>query len=290
MANKLIAGIRSQTLQVDELLVIDSCSTDDTVGIFKNAGAKVRVIPRASFDHGRTRQLAVDMEPEADFIIFLTQDVIIESADVFEKLLATFSDKQVGAAYGRQMPSPDATPISIHARLYNYSSENSIKSINDVRQIGIKTAFLSDSFSVYRRFALMSVGGFPSNIVFGEDTYVAAKLILNNWKIAYCAEAQVYHSHNLSVAEEFRRYFDIGVFHSCEKWYIDSLGKAEGEGKTFVISELDYLMKKAPWLIPSAVLRTMLKLIGYNLGKLEHSIPIRVKKHLSKNKGYWKKG
>ena len=270
--------------------MIDSSSTDDTVDIFQDVGAKVHVISRASFDHGRTRQLAVDMEANADFIIFITQDVIFESSDVLEKLLASFSDEHVGAAYGRQLPSHNATLIPIHARLFNYPSESSIKSINDVPQIGIKTAFLSDSFAAYRRSALMSVGGFPSNIIFGEDTYVAAKLILSNWKIAYCAEAHVYHSHNLSFSEEFRRYFDIGVFHSCEKWFIDSLGKVEGEGKKFVISEVDYLMRKDPWLIPSAILRTMLKIMGYKLGKFEHSLPIRVKRHLSKNKGYWKKG
>ena len=89
-----------------------------------------------------------------------------------------------------------------------------------ISSIGIKAAFLSNSFAAYRRSALESVGGFPSDTIFGEDTFAAAKMLLNGWKIAYSAEATVYHSHNLTFIEEFRRYFDIGVFHSREKWFM----------------------------------------------------------------------
>ena len=136
----------------------------------------------------------------------------------------------------------------------------------------------------------MDVGGFPSNIIFGEDTYVAARMLLAGWKVAYAAEASCYHSHNYSIAEEFRRYFDIGIFHSQEKWFIRLLGKAEGEGKKFVLSEFKYLLKKAPWLIPSAMLRTVVKLMGYKLGQMAHKLPSQIVKRLSMNKGYWMKG
>lgn len=288
MVHDLVDGIRNQTHQVGKILVIDSSSHDNTAALFHEAGAKVHVIPRVSFNHGGTRQLALDMEPDADFIFFITQDVIFASSDVFEKLLKSFSCKCVGAAYGRQLPAINANPISQHARMFNYLPVNMTKSIEDVPRLGIKTAFFSDSLSVYRRSALMSIGGFPSNIIFGEDTYVAAKLILNNWKISYCADAKAYHSHNLRLMEEFRRYFDIGVFHSNEKWFIESFGKAEGEGFKFVMSELRFLAKVGPWFIPSAILRTALKFLGYHLGKHEQYFSLGVKLQLSLNRNYWK--
>lgn len=135
----------------------------------------------------------------------------------------------------------------------------------------------------------MDVGGFPSNIIFGEDTYVAARMLLAGWKVAYTADATCYHSHDYTIMEEFRRYFDIGVFHSQEKWFIDLLGKAEDEGTKFVLSEQKYLLKKAPWLIPSAILRTVVKLMGYRLGQLEYQLPRQMVKKCSMNKGYWVK-
>ncbi len=187
------------------------------------------MISRSSFNHGRTRQLAADLCPEADIIIYMTQDAILASPDSVKNILTGFNDEKVGAVCGRQLPYPDASPIAAHARLFNYPAVSSVKSKDDIKRIGIKAAFLSNSFAAYRRTALMDVGGFPSNIIFGEDTYVAARMLLAGWKVAYAAEATCYHSHNYRIVEEFRRYFDIGIFHSQEKWFISLLGKAEGE-------------------------------------------------------------
>ena len=55
-------------------------------------------------------------------------------------------------------------------------------------------------------------------------------MILAGYKVAYCAEATVRHSHNYTPWEEFRRYFDTGVFHACEPWIQQQLGGASGEG------------------------------------------------------------
>ena len=64
----------------------------------------------------------------------------------------------------------------------------------DREALGIKTAFLSDSFAAYRCDALADVGGFP-DVPACEDMYVGAKLLQAGYTIVYAAEAQVYHSH-----------------------------------------------------------------------------------------------
>jgi rhamnosyltransferase len=120
-----------------------------------------------------------------------------------------------------------------------------------------------------------------------EDSMVATKILLKGWKIAYCAEATCYHSHNYTPFKEFQRYFDIGVFHAREAWYMRTLGGAEGEGKRFVRSELRYLRRYAPALIPAALMRSGLKFLGYRLGRLEHSLPRGIKFVLSMNRGFW---
>ena len=66
---------------------------------------------------------------------------------------------------------------------------------------------------------------------------------MGDYKIAYIADAMVKHSHNYSLIEEFKRYFDIGVFHADQQWIRNNFGGAGGEGKTFLISELLYLIK-----------------------------------------------
>jgi rhamnosyltransferase len=256
----------------DQVLILDSASTDGTPELTKRDGFQLSSIARADFDHGGTRQMAAEMLPEAQILIYLTQDVVLDGPEAIGTLLLAFRDPQVGAAYGRQLARPQAGPIEAHARAFNYPAVSAVRTIENRKQMGIKTIFFSNSFGAYRRAALMEVGGFPSKIVFGEDTVVAGRLLLAGHKIAYVAEARGFHSHPHSILQEFRRYFDIGSMHSRESWLLDEFGQAAGEGKRFVLSELRYLLRRGPWLIPSALLRTAAKLLGYRLGRAHSTL------------------
>ncbi|HLP97416.1 MAG TPA: glycosyltransferase [Sideroxyarcus sp.] len=269
-------------------LAIDSGSADATAVLAAEAGLTVHGIPRAAFNHGGTRQLAVGMLEQAEFVVFLTQDAILATPDAITRLLAAFDDPAVGAVCGRQLPHKDAGPIGAHARHFNYPEASAVRSAADIAALGIKTAYLSNSFAAYRRSALLAVGGFPQDVIFGEDMCVAARMLLSGWKVAYRADAAVHHSHDYSMLQEFRRYFDIGVMHVREPWLLEKFGKPEGEGGRFVRSETAWLWKHAPHLIPSAWLRTLLKLAGYRLGKAEARLPLWLKRRLGMLRGYWK--
>jgi len=279
-----LEAFERQTRKPDYLLVIDSSSSDDTQDLARAHGFTVKVIARAEFNHGGTRQMGVDMMPEADIIAFLTQDALLANPDAIELLLAAFADERIGAAYGRQLPHRNAGPIAAHARLFNYPPESQLRGLEDRERFGIKTAFISNSFAAYRRSALMRAGGFPTDTIMNEDTYVAGKMLASGWKIAYCADAQVFHSHDYRFLDEFKRYFDIGVFHTHTPWLQQLFGGASGEGRRYVLSELRYLLKRAPWLIPSALLRTALKLLGFKLGG---SLPRAVSPYFSLHRSYW---
>lgn len=283
----LLTNLKQQTVKDKEIIIIDSSSTDNTIEIAKLFRATTIIIPKEEFDHGRTRNFAAK-EAKGDIIVYLTQDALPINEYSIKNLIKPFSeDEKIGATYGRQLPRPIAGAIEAHARLFNYPPENRIKTIADIHNLGIKTIFISNSFAAYRRSALMDVDWFPSNTIMKEDAYVAAKMLLKEWKIAYCADACVYHSHNYRPLEEFRRYFDIGVFHIREPWIRQSFGQAESEGMRYVCSELKYLWNKNSLLIPSAILRTVLKVAGYRLGLMEQYLPIWLKRRLSMHKGFW---
>jgi rhamnosyltransferase len=282
----LADAIAAQTLQADMILVVDSSSDDGSVETFKRIGARIHSIDRRDFSHGGTRQLGVELLADADLIIFLTQDAIPGSF-AFEKLSRCFDDPQVAAAFGRQLPRPGSGPIEAHARLFNYSGLSRVTTLDDRQTLGIKTVFFSNSFSAYRRIDLMEVGGFPSHLIMGEDTYVAAKMLLAGKKIAYSADAAVIHSHDYSLREEFRRYFDAGVLHSRERWIRDQFGGAENEGLRFVKSEVGYLLECRPILVPSALFRTLLKFLGFQLGLRERVLPLALKRRLGMLRTYW---
>ena len=212
-------------------------------------------------------EYAAELAFDADVLVYLTQDSILADVNALARLVAAFEDASVGAAYGRQLPRPGANPIEAHARLFNYPPVSAIRSLEDAAAMGFKAIFFSNSFGAYRRTALEQVGGFPKESDFGEDTVVAARLLQMGWRIAYVTEAQAYHSHAYTCREEFRRYYRIGQLHGSEPWLLRDFGKASGEGRRFAMSEIQYLSRRAPWLIPEAILRTGLKYLGYKRGE-----------------------
>ncbi|SCB95256.1 glycosyltransferase family 2 protein [Kosakonia oryziphila] len=283
-----LESITKQSVQPNKILVIDSSSRDDTVALASGYTDCIKIIPSSEFNHGGTRNMAARLVSDAEFIVFLTQDAILNSPFEFANLLSFFeSDKKIAAICGRQLPHVTANPLACHARWYNYPQTSVVKTANDIPILGIKAAFMSNSFAAYRTVDLLGVGGFPLDTILAEDMYVAAKFLLDGKKVGYCAEACVRHSHNYSPIEEFKRYFDTGVFHSQENWIRERFGVLDGEGKRFVISELKYLLKTNPSWIPLSILNTIAKLVGFKLGLRWNKIPKSLLPKLSMYKSYW---
>lgn len=286
--NECISAIRNQSVEPDKILVIDSTSIDDTAKLAREAGFSVEVIAPSNFNHGATRQSGVRQCSAVDIHVFITQDAILADADALKNLIAAFENPNVGMAYGRQLPRRGAGLLESHARYFNYPKKSGVRSMADRHRLGMKTVFTSNSFAAYRASALDDAGGFPGDTIVSEDMYVAARMLQKNWRLAYCADALVYHSHGYSLGQEFGRYFDIGVFNSRESWIRREFGNAESEGSRFLRSELSFVLKSNPWLLPEAMLRTGLKFLGYRLGLLEARIPFSICKALSMQKHYWR--
>jgi rhamnosyltransferase len=272
----------------NHVLIVDSDSTDNTVQLAADAGFRMTSIARSDFNHGGTRQWAASCDQYADVLVYLTQDAILADSSALERLLAPFEDPAIGAVFGRQLPRPGAGAIETHARLFNYPPKSDVRTLATRESTGFKSIFLSNSFAAYRRTALEGVGGFPTDVILGEDTVTAARLLLVGWKIAYAADACVYHSHAYSSMEEFKRYFDTGVLHSRESWLLKEFGRTNGEGRRFVKSEMNYLRSRNPWLIPEALTRTVVKYAGYRLGRMEARFGVGLKRRLSMHSFFWK--
>lgn len=266
--------------------VVDSSSRDASVEVAKQHGFEVQTIPASDFDHGGTRNAAV-RGSTAEVFVFLTQDAVIDHPAALDTLLAAFGDPAVAVAYGRQLPHRDANPIAAHARSFNYGATSRVVGLGDRSTLGIKTVFTSNSFAAYRAGVFQELGGFPERNILSEDMYLAARAVLAGGKVAYVAEACVRHSHNYSPLEEFRRYFDIGVFQADQSWIGEQFGAAEGEGLRFVRSEARYLLARAPLWLPRALLHNGLKMLGYRLGRNYARLPASWPRRLSMQPRFW---
>jgi rhamnosyltransferase len=286
---QLLFALLKQTVICEDLILIDSSSADNTVEIGKNFTEQVVVIPLAEFDHGGTRAMAAKLA-KGEILIFLTQDAIPADDFAIQNILKVFEDPKVGAAYGRQISYPETNLFGKHLREFNYPDKFSRKSRSDIPKFGIKTGFLSNSFAAYRKSALLEIGNFKAKLILGEDSVAGASLILAGYDLVYVHESIVMHSHNYSVWQEFKRYFDIGVFHKTEEVLLKKFGKVEGEGFRYLKSELQYIFhNKAISYLPEFFLRNGLKYLGYRLGKAYRILPLKLLKHFSLHSRWWER-
>jgi rhamnosyltransferase len=286
--DRLLPALRMQTLQPDEMLVVDSASSDDTVARFRKFGARVEVIDAKDFNHGGTRRWASE-QVGGEALIVMTQDAIPAAPETFARLIEELQlDPLNGVAYGRQLPHPGAGVLGAQSRHFNYPAQSRSKTLADAPVLGIKTCFSSDSFCVYRRSTLEAVGGFPADVIGSEDAYVAARMLLQGFNVRYAATAEVYHSHDYRLMDEFHRYFDIGVFYGRAPWIRQAFGDAGGEGKRYVLAEFAALREAgALHRAPEVVVRSAFKLLGYRLGHLERYLPKSLKQRLGMFSTYW---
>lgn len=285
---KCLKSISNQNFTFSQKLIYDSSSTDNTVDKGKQNGFDVTVIDQSDFDHGGTRSKALE-SVDAEIVVFMTQDAILANEYAISELVNAFQDDLVDAVYGRQIPHDDANLLATHARISSYGAEDYTVSITDDFPKGFRKAFMSNSFSAYRVSKLRALGGFPSKLILGEDSYVAAKVLLNDRKVAYKASAVAKHSHNYTIAEEFKRYFDIGVFHKTQSWMLESLGQVEGEGVKFAFGQISFMYReKAYFGMVRSFLMSASKFIGYKLGKNHDHLPTKINMNLSMHKGYFK--
>ena len=283
---KLTESVDKQSVAIGTRLAVYTRSNDDSLSQIEQFFDEVIKIEPNNFDHGGTRQIALD-ECQTDIVVFLTQDVILKP-NALEEIINSFNDPTVGCAYGRQLPHDDATAFAQHLRYFNYPEHSQVKSLSDVQDLGITTCFNSNSFSAYRVSALKSVGGFPEKNIVGEDVIAAVRLLNAGWKIAYNAKAQVYHSHNYTLIEEFKRYFDTGEFHRSNAALLLPFQTSTSRGKAFVLSEVKYLIKNHYWYyLPFAFLRTIIKWSAYKLGRASNKLSKNLSAKGSAHVSYW---
>ena len=261
---KLLSTIKNQTVNC-ELIVIDSSSSDGTPEAAGSYGAKVISIERTAFNHGGTRNYAIQ-HAQGDIIVFFTQDALPYDEYCIERLIKPLERADVAASYGRQIPRGDAKPTERFARIFNYPERPLIRGLERVPELGIKTFFFSNVFSAIRRREFERFGMFPDNIIMFEDMIYAAKLMVNGYRIAYVPEAKVMHSHDYSLAEQFRRYRCAGASFKKQPWFLQ-YARSGKEGRSYFRQQLKYLMqaKEYPW-IAYALCEAVCKYCGYHLG------------------------
>jgi len=283
----LIEALRGQTLAPREILVIDSASTDGTPELASACGVRVIGIDRKDFDHGGTRNQAASLAV-GEVLVFMTQDAMPEHPEMLERLVAPLlANDRIACAYARQVPRAEAGVLERLTREYLYPQSPEVKWETDLPRLGLRTFFCSNVCAAYRREVFERLGRFPSPVLFNEDLFFAARCILEGYGVAYAADARVVHSHDYTLGQQFRRYFDNGVSMSGNDWVYARSGVARS-GSGLVLAVARELIRGGQMrYIPQLLAESAAKFIGYQLGKRHRLLPAALCRRFSMHRGIW---
>ncbi|MFH0782116.1 MAG: glycosyltransferase [Pseudomonadota bacterium] len=217
--------ILAQTIDVPlEIIVIDSGSCDQTVRLCTKYPVKLIQIPASSFNHSSTRNVAVSAA-QGNICVLTVQDAI----PVNRKWLATLveplvTNDRVAGVFGQQVSRSDASPLSRCCKLLWYQEwrmdwrqeyEQLPVAPDDWKKLSSekKREFARfDNVNSCIRKSVWQEIPFP-DVPYAEDFAWAVEALTSGFSIFWQPNAQVFHSHNRSLAYEFRRsYVDMKTF------------------------------------------------------------------------------
>ena len=245
-------------------------------------------VGKKEFDHGGTRHMGFTFA-DTDLVLCMTQDAVPRDRHLIERLARCFDDPKVAAAYGRQLASKKSSARERFIRNFNYPDASVVKSKQDLGKMGIKTFFCSDVCAMWRRDVYFALGGFERPAIFNEDMILAGKLIENGWKIAYAADAAVWHSHNYSPVRQLKRNFDLGVSQARHP-ELFARYPSEGEGIRLVKMCASSLLGTGhAGELAALCADSACKYLGYKLGKNYRSLPKILILRLTDNPSWWER-
>ena len=285
---KLVEKLLDQTVRLGRIIIINTDREyfDEKEYLIAPA-VEVVHITRHEFDHAGTRDMGLRMS-DADYVLFMTMDAIPKDNYLVEKLLSGFRRADnIAVSYARQLPKKDCNRIEQITREFNYPAQSRVQTSDDIKELGIKAYFCSDVCAMYDTSIYRSLGGFKAPAIFNEDMVYAAGALDAGYAVSYCADALVYHSHNYTGRQYYRRNFDLGVSQADHPEIFERFN-VKGTGMQLVRKSLAQICRSGT---PADIIRLVyysgMNYLGFRKGKNYRKLSLKsCLKHTS-DKEYW---
>lgn len=256
--------LKQKKVKINNIRYILTECSDKTENYLIKKNIKYKKIKKEEFSHSFTREVEA-FESSADIVVFVTQDVVIESDVWLYNLTKDIDAENIVACYSRQVTK--FNNLEKYIRESNYPKVSKVVSKKDVNELGLKTFFFSDASSAISTKVFKKLNGYDQKkLPISEDMYIAYKIINAGYKIKYCADSIVYHSHNFSLKEIYDRYKLTGKFFK-ENSYLDKYGTNNSGAKLakYVLKRL--FQEKRLFLLFRYPFDMAARLLGMKLGK-----------------------
>ena len=179
-----------------EVVLVDSGSTDGTLEIADRHGCRILHISREQFSFGRSLNMGCDAA-EGDILVITSGHCVPENRHWLQKLCQPILDGVAQYTYGRQFGGE-----------YSHFSECRIfaKYFSEQSQLPQDGFFCNNANSAISR-DIWAAHRFNEELTGLEDMELAKRIVNAGFRVAYTADAGVYHYHTESW-EQVRRRFE----------------------------------------------------------------------------------
>jgi glycosyltransferase involved in cell wall biosynthesis len=168
-----------------ELVLVDSGSTDGTLEIAQRHGCRITHIAKDDFTFGRSLNIGCDFA-RGELLAFVSGHCVPVDQHWLDRLVAPLLSGQAEYSYGRQL-GHGPTKFSERCHFDKWFPEYSKVPQQDFFCNNANAALTRSAWSRFR---------FDEELTGLEDMFLARKLVEAGGKVAYVADAGVYHIHD----------------------------------------------------------------------------------------------
>lgn len=192
---RLLRGLESQSRPVDEIVVVDSGSSDGTVKIAESAGCRVVHIAKEDFTFGRSLNYGCDAA-QGDLLLIVSAHVYPLYDSYVEHMVQPFLRGETAIAYGRQ--------VGDHRT--KYSEARIMQQWFPAESIHKQPHPFSNNANAIIRKDVWAELRYDEGLTGLEDLDLAKRALAQGMRLDYVAEAPVVHVHEESWSTVRNRY------------------------------------------------------------------------------------
>lgn len=192
-----LPALKAQAYRNWELIVIDSGSRDGSVELIRAANPRhfLQIEPH-EYNPSRVMNRGMQLA-RAEFGIFLNADATPQGSDWLSPLVNGLQDPRTAAVFGRQIPRPGCRAVYAHdyERCFGADRESS------------RWQHFFSMVSSGLRKDIWAKRGFLETMQYSEDDEYTRWCVAKGYRVLYCPESVVLHSHNYTPKEAYKRSF-----------------------------------------------------------------------------------
>jgi len=197
---KTLEAVFSQELDNFNVLIVDSGSTDGTLEIAKKYPVEIYKIKPEEFTWGYSLNYGFRLT-KGKIVVCLSAHSLPLSDDWLATIIANFSDENVAAVMCNTLPWPDCNPFDRRGLLKKFNMPK--------HDLSGGPPFIFGNVSSAIRKSVWEKVHFDEELSYCEDEDWMRKVKKLNYKVIYEPAAKVYHSHNETLSQIYKRTYNF---------------------------------------------------------------------------------